>query len=132
MSFEYAMILEHGNSATKLVVWEYERGGAWRHHGNYDVSLKDIAGLYYKKYRELITKGDWIYLTFNEADKLMKILNLPRLGELECSTCNTNHKGYIPLSSFYTGCPDCNSGDDGRYTFFEITLRNSEKGTESG
>lgn len=129
---EYAMKLDHENGGTYLIVWQFRKSHGWSLHGNFDVPLRTIASLYYKKYKELITKGDWIYFTFKEADKLMGILDLPRLGELECSTCNKNHKGYIPLSSFYTGCPNCNSGDDGRYTFFEITLRNAEKDTESG
>lgn len=115
----YAMQLEY-QGGVELIVWHHSTTDNWTVIGKYPVSLVKISNLSYPKFKELITKGDWVYFTRREASYLMYLLDLPALTAPSCPTCANGYKGYIALSSFYVGCPDCNPDDKGRYTAFEL------------
>ena len=126
-------MLSHNSTsgANSLVVWfgeETQIGSGkidYKFIKTVDINITKLAALRYSKYKNLITTGSWVYMNRGEVNYILKIHNLPIIGPPSCDTCKPYTNGYIPMMSFYTGCPDCNPDDKGRYTLFEIESKSS-------
>ena len=82
--------------------------------------LATLFSLKYKKYQDLVEGNKWVYMNLREVNYMLERHGLGKLKPPICQTCSPTTRGYVALMSFYTGCPDCNSDDKGRYTLFEL------------
>lgn len=119
MNEKYALKLEYENGVT-LCIWRCEDLDNYSFVAEYPVNLQDLTNLMYNKYKSLIADNDWVYMTKRQVNFLLTKMGHEHLPEHKCKTCEKHTEGYIPFLQFYTGCPDCNPEDRGKYTLKEV------------
>lgn len=91
---------------------------------NYEVTNDQLSMLRKSIRESLINKGH-MWVKDNTLDGICSIFGWEKLEHfLGCEKCSCFR--FVPMISFYTGCPVCNKHDQGSYTYFEAEEKNNQ------
>ena len=118
---KFALQIEYGYGPS-LVIYRVQSQDRYTLVAEYDIDINKLISLTHRKYKELATANSdnhWVYMSERQVNFLLKKLGHNPISDIVCEICKGS--GFIPLATFYTGCPECNMDQRGRFTLGELT-----------